>query len=703
MVASSGLGHVARGVESWAADLAQALHVRGVDITLCKGGGVAAHPYERVLPCHRRASEEARRLSGRLPRWLAWRVGLGTTYGAEQVTFAWHLVRFLREHNADVLHVQDPLVARIAGLARQMRIIRTRTILAHGTEESRRFLRSMPWVQHLAPEHARACREAGLWRRGWTTIPNFIHTDRFRPGRCDSLRDELGIPRDALVVLTAAAIKRAHKRIDALLHECARLREAHPDLPVWLVIAGGKEADTDELVSLGRDLLGERVRFLVRFPRERMPDLYRAADVFVLASLTEMMPIALLEAAASALPLVVNDDPVLRWVSGAGGEAIDMASPGAMAAAVALLLNRREHRVALGFAAREHCVRHFGEHAVVGQVMEYYDSLLPGGLRVVDPSPARGQDPITQRVSVVIPTYNSGQWIEAAVDSVLAQTVAPVDLVVVDDGSTDDTRARLERYQGRIRYVYQHNAGVAAARNHGVALAAGSLIAFLDADDVWHPRKLELQLRAMAGHPEIGLIGARVYEWPAADVPAVDSTDASLEVIPWRRLVVRNRLATSSVMLRRRIFDEAGGFDPELRGPEDYDLWLRIAERATIATLVAPLTGYRTVAGSLGGKPASMEQGLTRILGKLDARQVWQSRWLLRCKARSYAGYSCAYMYGAAGDQVTALRKIVGSLVRYPLPYQADDVRMPWARLRLLVRTLLRWWRGSRLNPAGGA
>src|SRR5262245_35430521 len=99
-------------------------------------------------------------------------------------------------------------------------------------------------------------------------------------------------------------------------------------------------------------------------------------------------------------------------------------------------------------------------------------------------------------VSVVIPTYNSGRLVVEAVESVLAQTTRVAETVVVDDGSTDDTRQRLGRYAGSVRYVGQPNQGVSAARNRGVSEASQDFVAFLDADDVWHPRKIELQMAA---------------------------------------------------------------------------------------------------------------------------------------------------------------------------------------------------------------
>ena len=147
-------------------------------------------------------------------------------------------------------------------------------------------------------------------------------------------------------------------------------------MPVWLVVAGGWEQETDDLVAEGEQLLGDRVRFLVRFPRERMPELYRAADLFVLGSLKEMMPIALLEATASGLPCLVHRHPVLEWMIGPGGEAIDMTASGALAAVMEKLLSDLPRRQRLGEAARRHCIEHFGRDRVVDQILAYYEFVM---------------------------------------------------------------------------------------------------------------------------------------------------------------------------------------------------------------------------------------------------------------------------------------------------------------------------------------
>src|SRR5207248_11123713 len=117
--------------------------------------------------------------------------------------------------------------------------------------------------------------------------------------------------------------------------------------------------------------------------------------------------------------------------------------------------------------------------------------------------------------------------------------------------------------------------------NLGVQHARGEVIAFLDADDIWHPRKLELQLQVMLRNPRLGLLGTGTFAWPAPSLPGVTRLmpDSVVPVL-WRQLVVKNYLATSSVLARREVLEKGGLFDADLQGPEDHDLWLRVAEFA---------------------------------------------------------------------------------------------------------------------------
>jgi len=370
------LGHVSRGIEAWASDVAAALAQRDVPVTLFKGGGTAENSYERVIPCLQRSSKATERLLRFLPRRVFWRLGLADGYSVEQVSFTLMLLRHLHKERFDLLHVQDFLLARMVQKAHAFGLVPTRTILGHGTNESHEFLNKISYLQHLAPHYLAEARVAGCWKPTWTAIPNFVDTECFYPGRSDALRRELGIPTEAFVVLTAAAISRTHKRIDYLLDEFKQVLQGCPDLPVWLIVAGGRAQDTDELVQLGRAALGTRVRFLVQFPRVRMAELYRAADVFTLCSLREMMPIALLEATASGLPCLVHDHPIPRWITGPGSLVLNLQQSGALAGGIRQLFADDRTRGRLGQESRRHCVEHFSRDRVVDQMLDYYQSVL---------------------------------------------------------------------------------------------------------------------------------------------------------------------------------------------------------------------------------------------------------------------------------------------------------------------------------------
>ena len=185
-------------------------------------------------------------------------------------------------------------------------------------------------------------------------------------------------------------------------------------------------------------------------------------------------------------------------------------------------------------------------------------------------------------VSVIIPTYNRWPMVREAVESVLAQTAGGYELIVVDDGSTDETRRRLADYGSRLAVLTQSRRGVSAARNLGARRASGTYLAFLDSDDLWHPRKLERQLDFMERNPEVEICqtdeiwirnGVRVNPRNRHRKPSGDIFRASLELC---------LVSPSAVMMRRELFERVGGFDESLPVCEDYDLWLRIAKDTEI-------------------------------------------------------------------------------------------------------------------------
>ncbi len=196
-------------------------------------------------------------------------------------------------------------------------------------------------------------------------------------------------------------------------------------------------------------------------------------------------------------------------------------------------------------------------------------------------------------VSVVIPTYNRWPMVGEAVDSVLAQTASDYELIVVDDGSTDETPRRLRDYGVRLEVLTQDRRGVAAARNLGVSRASGSHLAFLDSDDLWDPRKLQRQVDFMERSPDVKICqtdeiwirnGVRVNPRNKHRKPSGDIFRASLELC---------LVSPSAVMMRRELFERAGGFDESLPVCEDYDLWLRISKDTEIPLVPEALVTRR--------------------------------------------------------------------------------------------------------------
>jgi GT2 family glycosyltransferase len=307
------------------------------------------------------------------------------------------------------------------------------------------------------------------------------------------------------------------------------------------------------------------------------------------------------------------------------------------------------------------------------------------------------------RVSVVIPTFNSGSLVVEAVSSVLAQTQPPTEVIVVDDGSTDDTLAQLAPFGSSVRYIRKENGGVSSARNLGMAQASGEWIAFLDADDVWHPRKLEVQMAAIAKRPELGLLGGAMYHWPAETHPVIEPSVASEPIdVTFEELVVRNNIATSTVVVRADVLRSVGEFDRSLHGPEDFDLWLRIARRARIGFLPVELAGYRAATpNSLSKNAVRMETGLRAILAKLEADGAFRGRPVLRRKAWAYVRYSCGLSYREAGHQRTATSRFARSLFAWPFRLHSKPDGKGVDRLRMLASTLRMILTGNRSRVAG--
>ena len=218
---------------------------------------------------------------------------------------------------------------------------------------------------------------------------------------------------------------------------------------------------------------------------------------------------------------------------------------------------------------------------------------------------------------MVIPSYNAARYLPAALGSVLPQGDALREVLVVDDGSTDDTRAIVMSHGPRVRYIYQPNRGVSAARNLGIAESCGRYVAFLDADDTWLPGKLSRQAAALRRAPECGLCYS-----------ALLVVDCDLNVLGVRRtsrkgsaledLLTRGNFvgSTSPVLCERSLLERVGGFEVTLSQCADWDLWIRLAAVTEFLYLDDPLVTYRQHSSNMSRDARLLEKDSVRVLEK---------------------------------------------------------------------------------------
>jgi glycosyltransferase involved in cell wall biosynthesis len=208
---------------------------------------------------------------------------------------------------------------------------------------------------------------------------------------------------------------------------------------------------------------------------------------------------------------------------------------------------------------------------------------------------------MTPAVSVVIATYNYGRYLGGALGSALGQSFRDLEVIVVDDGSTDDTSAVVARYSSddRIRYERTNHLGQSAAKNTGIRLARGRLIAFLDADDLWLPTKLEKQLALLKANPTLGVVYSRRSLMNESGRPLEYEQPALFRGRVLDAMFRNNFICFSSAVVHRRVFKHLGLFDESLPLAIDYEFWLRVAAAYALDYVDEPLVQYRTGHASL--------------------------------------------------------------------------------------------------------
>ncbi len=291
-------------------------------------------------------------------------------------------------------------------------------------------------------------------------------------------------------------------------------------------------------------------------------------------------------------------------------------------------------------------------------------------------------------VAVIVPAYRSEDYLAAALDSALAQTLPPDEIVVVDDGSPDNTCQIVEPYLDRVLYVAQtENRGPGAARNLGLRVTRSPLVAFLDADDLWETHKLEVQVDWLDRHPDHALVCSDAIVFGDGLEPVRKYRSRHPDRLPdlgFAGLIVENSITTLTVLARRAAIEAVGPFDedPRLIAVEDYELWLRLAARYRLGYVDEALGRYRKHPQNLSGARRFLD-GVGRILDLVANRNPGSTelRPLLR-RRRCQLQLDLAWEFLQLGQVRSAVRPILEALAISP--------RDPLA-WRFLARGLLGW------------
>jgi teichuronic acid biosynthesis glycosyltransferase TuaG len=304
-------------------------------------------------------------------------------------------------------------------------------------------------------------------------------------------------------------------------------------------------------------------------------------------------------------------------------------------------------------------------------------------------------------VSVVIPAYNQASYLRGAIDSVLAQDDVGLELIVVNDGSTDHTAVVLQSYGTRLSTITQPNGGAANALNRGIRAARAELICWLSADDEFLPGKVSAQVAYLAGHPDVAMCCTGFVVIDGADrvirhqrAPRWAHPDPLVAVF-WR-----NPINGSTVMLRRSVYDAVGPFDEHLAVDVDADMWMRIATRWEIGQIAGEYLRYRVHSASLSANRSVMRATMTQVRrahiddGSLTRRLQVAGADGADVLARMSTEYAWRGLRGLARDLLTASLR-AGRAPRWQTSARLMLAATAWAPAHLAVVRL-----GGRLRRA---
>jgi glycosyltransferase involved in cell wall biosynthesis len=262
------------------------------------------------------------------------------------------------------------------------------------------------------------------------------------------------------------------------------------------------------------------------------------------------------------------------------------------------------------------------------------------------------------KISVVIPAYNAELTIKETIESVQKQTFADFELIIINDGSTDGTLEKLQSVDdSRLKIFSYQNGGLSVARNRGVVHATGEFIAFLDADDLWAPDKLELQLVALEQHPEAGVAYSWTYFMNEKENCLFPGSRSFYEGNVYKHLLIKNFIANgSNPLIRRAAIESVGGFDPELSHFADWDYWLRIAHNWSFVVIPKYQIYYRQSSRTMSSRVDGIQEA-GYILIEKAFRSAPKELQSLKKIAHSMLLLYCTDLYLQHSTDISGIKK----------------------------------------------
>lgn len=299
-------------------------------------------------------------------------------------------------------------------------------------------------------------------------------------------------------------------------------------------------------------------------------------------------------------------------------------------------------------------------------------------------------DPCNQGVSVVIPCYNYARFLKSAVDSVLAQDYNEFEVIVIDDGSKDETPEVAKAYGDKIRYIRQVNQGLSATRNNGIPQCQYPYVAFLDADDEWEPNFLSSLMEKFSGlSGDFGMVACLDYKIgiDSKKIPDREHNECTGEITS-RDLILKNRFFPGGAIVKTKVFSEVGNFDTKLKSSEDRDMWIRLSSKFRIWLLPGRLIRVRKHGDNMSANGQRMMDNKLAVLHKAYQQKVVPhsdfSTWL---QAKALLNYQVSWIFHNQYKRRESFVTILKSLTLWPLPVDVSRLDVPvFFRIRALLR-----------------